>query len=512
MGGDTRSTNFPGTALGAQAAYGGGFTDAFVARLNADLTTLNQSTYLGGRGLEQALGLAVSPTSGEIYAAGGADSNSTDFPGTTGGAQAESGGGGDGFVARLTADLKTALTEPPTIAEFSPAKGPVGTNVVITGTNFGGPMSVTFNLALADFTVDSPTQITATVPAGATTGPIVVTTSAGTATSASAYIVAPIVVNGLVTLAPLVTSSDPTPVPGGPAGTFSITATFKNTSLTSIKAPFFKVVIVFRWRPASQRRRGAGRGGGHSDARCRRGRDSGAGRVVHDGIRRRPRSAGELGLPSSSISGESRSSEGTDKATAMDGAAWARGRRSARRRPRRRSGNVAVLQGAGVVAVLGTDRFPSHRVQATSGMANLVRFGTEWSEVQIRSPNGTRVRTAPDRTAASPCFGSSPLDRKPAKIRARVSRQDRRELFALVRGPARRGSRERFARVHPSILSFRSGRRDRSTPPARRSKECTLRPSPPTRRTGSSSVRSAAVRSDSTRPARRPLDLRPFYA
>ncbi len=133
------------------------------------------------------------------------------------------------------------MAAPPTITEFSPTKGPVGTSVVITGTNFGGARSVTFNGALAAYTVDSPTRISTTVPAGATTGPIAVTTPGGTATSASAYIVAPTVVNGLVTLSPLVTSFNPTPVPGGPAGTFRITATFTNTSATSIQAPFFKV-------------------------------------------------------------------------------------------------------------------------------------------------------------------------------------------------------------------------------------------------------------------------------
>lgn len=51
----------------------------------------------------------------------------------------------------------------------------------------------------------------------------------------------PTVVNDLVALAPVVTSFDPTPVPGGPAGTFTITATFTNTSSTFIGNPFFQV-------------------------------------------------------------------------------------------------------------------------------------------------------------------------------------------------------------------------------------------------------------------------------
>ena len=68
-----------------------------------------------------------------------------------------------------------------------PASGTVGTAIVITGNNFGGATAVTFNGASASFTVNSPTQITAVVPAGATVGPIAVTTPAGTATSATNF-------------------------------------------------------------------------------------------------------------------------------------------------------------------------------------------------------------------------------------------------------------------------------------------------------------------------------------
>ena len=106
VAGDTGSTNFPGTAGGAQAANAGA-TDAFVARLTASLTALTQATYLGGSGTEEGLALAIHPTTGDVYVAGG--TGSTDFPGTAGGAQAV-GGLGDAFVARLTASL-TALTQ-----------------------------------------------------------------------------------------------------------------------------------------------------------------------------------------------------------------------------------------------------------------------------------------------------------------------------------------------------------------------------------------------------------------
>ena len=78
---------------------------------------------------------------------------------------------------------------PPTIGSFSPGSGPVGTGVTVTGSNFTGATSVTFNGTEATFTVNSAGQITATVPAGATTGPIVVTTPEGTATGSTDFIV-----------------------------------------------------------------------------------------------------------------------------------------------------------------------------------------------------------------------------------------------------------------------------------------------------------------------------------
>ncbi|HMG71950.1 MAG TPA: Calx-beta domain-containing protein [Pyrinomonadaceae bacterium] len=87
----------------------------------------------------------------------------------------------------------------PTISGFTPASGAVGDNITINGTNFISPSAVKFSGVNASFTVNSTTQITATVPSGATSGPITVTTSSGTATSPTNFIVAaPVTVSGQV--------------------------------------------------------------------------------------------------------------------------------------------------------------------------------------------------------------------------------------------------------------------------------------------------------------------------
>lgn len=70
-----------------------------------------------------------------------------------------------------------------TLAAFTPASGAAGTKVLIRGSHFIGTKEVTFNGASASFTVLNTQFISATVPAGATTGPVAVTNEAGTTVS-----------------------------------------------------------------------------------------------------------------------------------------------------------------------------------------------------------------------------------------------------------------------------------------------------------------------------------------
>lgn len=105
--------------------------------------------------------------------------------------------GARALVVSLTAStvmlvgMPAAVAAAPTITSFSPTCGPEGTTVIISGSGFqdapSAVSSVTFDGVAATFTVNSNTQITATVPTGATTGPIAVTDSEGTATSTTDY-------------------------------------------------------------------------------------------------------------------------------------------------------------------------------------------------------------------------------------------------------------------------------------------------------------------------------------
>ena len=94
-------------------------------------------------------------------------------------------GGGTGTVSlrlnQLSA-LRTAL---------APNTGAEGATVVVRGTDVSGASAVSFNGTAAPagtFTVTSPTTLRVTVPVGATTGPVTVTTPRGTLTSSTRFV------------------------------------------------------------------------------------------------------------------------------------------------------------------------------------------------------------------------------------------------------------------------------------------------------------------------------------
>jgi uncharacterized repeat protein (TIGR03803 family) len=77
----------------------------------------------------------------------------------------------------------------PTYKSFTPPSGPVGTVVTFNGTGLAQTTKVTIDKISASFTVVSDSEITATVPSGAATGKIVVTTKGGSVTSSTNFTV-----------------------------------------------------------------------------------------------------------------------------------------------------------------------------------------------------------------------------------------------------------------------------------------------------------------------------------
>ncbi len=78
---------------------------------------------------------------------------------------------------------------PPQIIGFSPGTGTSGTQVSISGLNFDGATAVQFNGLAAAFAPGGDTTLTATVPAGATSGIISVISPGGTGSSTAGFTV-----------------------------------------------------------------------------------------------------------------------------------------------------------------------------------------------------------------------------------------------------------------------------------------------------------------------------------
>jgi len=80
-------------------------------------------------------------------------------------------------------------TNPPVITSFDPVSGAAGTSVTIGGSNFAGATNVAFSGVAATFSNLTDTSISASVPVGASTGPISVSTPDGVGSSANSFFV-----------------------------------------------------------------------------------------------------------------------------------------------------------------------------------------------------------------------------------------------------------------------------------------------------------------------------------
>ena len=137
----------------------------------------------------------------------------------------------------LAAGFAVVVISPPTISDFTPKSGPIGTLVTVTGTNFSqgdiGPQ-ITLNkqgggtiaAPVSSFTA---TTVTFVIPAGAATGPLVIEVGSQSATSADALNV---VASSTFDLAVVPGSID---VIRGQSGSFALTLN-SNNGFTQLSA------------------------------------------------------------------------------------------------------------------------------------------------------------------------------------------------------------------------------------------------------------------------------------
>lgn len=154
--------NFYGTTAN-YTEVGGGSGTIFKITPDGTLTTLH----------------AFQGTDGQFPFAGLMQATDGNFYGTT-----LMGGRGFGTVFKLSVGLGPFVTTVPAFAA-------VGSSVAILGTNLTGATKVTFDGVEATFTVESATEITATVPSGAKTGIVEVTLPGGTLKSNVVFYVLP---------------------------------------------------------------------------------------------------------------------------------------------------------------------------------------------------------------------------------------------------------------------------------------------------------------------------------
>lgn len=138
-------------------------------------------------------------------------------------------------TATSSADFTVSNLSPPVISNFSPASGPIGTTVTITGQNFSGQLTgnaVKFGNVVAVVSAATTTTLTVAVPASATTGKISVTTNGITATSSTDF-----TISGPT---PVITSFSPL---SGPIGA-TVIITGQNFSITNNVVKFGSTAAV----------------------------------------------------------------------------------------------------------------------------------------------------------------------------------------------------------------------------------------------------------------------------
>ena len=162
-----------------------GLKDIYIASYGAATGSLSISKAIGGSIDDEGTTIALD-ASNNVYV-GGYFENTASFDFTSTSQNKTSLGFWDGFIVKYAQSLSTT----PTINGFTPTSGSVGTSIIITGTNFSTTPTnniVYFGAVKATVTAATATQLTVTVPSGATYQPITVTVNGLTAYSLNPFV------------------------------------------------------------------------------------------------------------------------------------------------------------------------------------------------------------------------------------------------------------------------------------------------------------------------------------
>jgi hypothetical protein len=212
-----------------QPTFGGGFSDAFVTKINAAGTALVYSTYLGGSGEDRANGIAVD-SAGSAYVTG--YTYSTDFP-TRNALQPMNAASGrtDAFIAKIN--------DPPAATHLgvsAPTSSTAGTSFSITVTALDTSNHTdiayrgTVHFASTDSQALLPSDYTFTeADYGVHTFPVTLRTAGSQSLTVTDTATSSITGTAAVLVNPaaastFVVAGFPSPVNAGAAGTFTVTA------------------------------------------------------------------------------------------------------------------------------------------------------------------------------------------------------------------------------------------------------------------------------------------------